>query len=302
MLAACSYNSQTKVDKQARAYEAKESGLKKLTVYFATCNGYMVPVTYPFNSSETDPVRKATELLLDGPKTEYLFRTIPKGTRLKDCYVSDGTAFVDFTKEFNKLSNSKDASKAVKSLCLTLGSISGVNMVQVLVEGKLVDEIHGIPMGQMLEHSWVNYFGTDYTDYKYVVYFVDSSGLYMVPVTYASETSEAIPKKAIERLIKGPNDDCLSSPVWPGTRLLDLKIEKGLATVDFSEQAIGYGGGSTAEAMFVESVLLTLGQFSDIKAVQFLIEGEKVECLPEGTRVKNPLEPIRDANPYSQVL
>jgi germination protein M len=299
MFTGCSGDPHTKLDKKARAHEAESSTLSKLTVYFSTCNGYMVPITYPLNQGD-EPVRTAAEILLEGPKTEYLFRTIPKGTRLKDCYVSDGTAFIDFTKEFNKLSNSKETSKAVKSLCLTMGSIPGVDTVQVLIDGKIIDEIHGIPMGQMLKHSWVNYSGSGYTENKYVVYYVDSSGLYMVPVTYASETGDSIPQKAIERLVTGPADSCLTSPVWPGTRLLNLKIEKGLATVDLSEQAIGYGGGTTAESLFVKSILLTLGQFSDIKAVQFLIEGDKVESLPEGTQVGIPLEPIRDANPYLQ--
>ena len=301
ILSGCTSSAQGQLEQQALGQEAEHAGLRSLTVYFATCNGYMVPISYPFDDSSGDPIKVATELLLEGPKTEVLFRTIPKGTRLKNCYVSNETVFVDFTSEFNKLVNKKDATKAVKSLCLTLGSIPGVEMVQVLIEGKPIEEIQGIYMNQVLKHSWVNYFGNGDTASKYVVYFADTSGAYMVPVTYGAESSNGIPRKAVERLVAGPQEDSLSAALWPGTRLLDFKIEDGIVYVDFSKKLTAHGGNITGESLFIKSLLLTMGQFSDIKGVQILIEGEIMEYLPEGTQVGVPLTPLREANPFDEV-
>lgn len=302
IISGCNHIGQTKIYKQARAQEAEKSPLRTLTVYFATREGYMVPITYPFTEPSADPARSSVEILLEGPDTENLFRTIPKGTRLKDCYVSNETAFVDFTEEFTHFGSTKEATKAVKSLCLTLGSISGVEMVQVLVEGQPVDEIQGVCMGQILKHSWANYFGSSNTGRQFKVYFADTSAMYMIPVTYVSETSDSIPRKAVEKLVKGPDVNSLAATVWPGTKLLDLKIKGGLATVNFSKEVTGYGGGTTAESLFIKALLLTLGQFSDIKGVQILVEGEKIDFLPEGTQISIPLRPLRDANCYAEGL
>lgn len=296
--AGCSSNVQGKAarNSQEEAAEQEKAQVGSVTVYFANGEGYMVPITYPCKDSSSDLVRAAMEKLLEGPQTENLFRTIPQGTRLKDCYVSNETAFLDFTGDFNKLNNAKEATKAVKSLCLTLGSIQGIERVQLLVEGQPVEEIHGVSMGQIMEHSWVNYFGSGEDGIKYIVYFADKSAMYMVPVTYVSDTREGIPRKAVERLIQGPGTQSLLSTVWPGTKLLDLKIEEGIVYVDFSRDVIGYGGGTTAENLFVKSLLLTLGQFSDIQGIQILIDGKSTEYLPEGTQVAAPLLPIREAN------
>lgn len=278
--------------------EAKEEGkpIADLTVYFANCGGYMVPISYPVEDSSADPLQTAILLLLEGPRSENLFRTIPKGTRLKDSYVSNETAFLDLTHEFSKLSNAKDAARAVKSLCLTVGSLSGVKEVQILVEGKPVEEIHGVAMGQIMQHSWANYFGQDEEGSKYIVYFSDPTATYMVPLTYVSETDEKIPLKAVEKLIAGPEDESLISTVSPGTGLLGLEIGDGIAYVDFSGGIMGSEAGLEQEARFLESLLLTLGQFSDIKGVQILVDGKTKEYLPKGTPIAIPLQPLTEPN------
>lgn len=282
--------------KRAQAQEEVKP-LGSLTVYFSSVSGYMVPVSYPFSGSEGDPVKTAVELLLQGPQSDHLFRTIPKGTKLKDCYVSNETAFLDFTKEIYRLSNSKDAAKAVKSLCLTIGSIPGVERVQVLVEGKTVKEIQGIPMSQIMEYSWVNYFGSKEEGSEYIVYYADCYD-YLIPVTFVSPTPEDIPRKAVERLIAGPGLESLQPTVSPGTELLGLDIKEGVAYVNFSKEAAGWGGGSNGEGRFVKSLLLTLGQFSDLKGVQILVEGKKMDYLPEGTLTGVPLPTLKEANSF----
>lgn len=278
--------------------EAKEESkpFAGLTVYFANCGGYMVPISYPVEDASADPLQTAIMLLLEGPRSENLFRTIPKGTRLKDSYVSNETAFLDLTHEFNKLSNAKDAERAIKSLCLTVGSLSGIKEVQILVEGKPVEEIHGVEMGEIMQHSWANCFGQVEEGSKYIVYFSDPSATYMVPLTYVSETHEKIPLKAVEKLIAGPGREYLISTVSPGTGLLGLEIGDGIAYVNLSEGIMSSEGGLEQETRFIESLLLTLGQFSDIKGVQILVDGKIKDYLPEGTPIAIPLLPLTEPN------
>lgn len=285
-------------DALGTSVEAKENvqTTNSLTVYFANCDGYMVPISYPSDDLSGEPVKAAILLLLEGPRSENLFRTIPKGTRLKDFYVSNETLFLDFTHEFNKLSNSQDVARAVKSLCLTVDSLPGVTEVQVLIDGELVEEIHGVAMNQILRHGWVNYFGSAAGSRKYVVYFSDRCSTYMVPVTYAANDDVKVAFSAVEKLVAGPENKGLIATSSPGTKLLGLEIKDGIAYVDFSGGITGFGEAPEAEQSFVESLLLTLGQFSDIKGVQIMIDGEIGETLPEGTPIASPLKPLSAPN------
>lgn len=296
LISGCKNGTPEKIEKPDEIRAARQAQLRNITVYFASPEGYMVPITYSFSKPVEDPAAVAIDKLLDGPNSDFLVRTLPQGTRLKNCYISNDTALVDFSEEFYRLSDSNAANTAVKSLCLTMGSIPGVEHVQLLVDGRPVKEIQGVSMGELLKLSYVNYAGSGEAPNKYLVYYAASKPIYMVPVTYASDTPENLPRKALEKLAAGPGREALYATLWPGTKILGLKIENGLATVNLSKEAVGYGGGTTAEGLFVKSLLLTLGQFSDIKEVQILLEGQKTELLPEGTEIGMPLEPPAYAN------
>ncbi len=281
--------------------EAEVQPRTSLLVYFASCDGYMVPISYPVDDPSANPVKTAIHLLLEGPQSEKLFRSIPKGTRLKDWYVSNETVFLDLTHEFYNLSNSKDVARAVKSLCLTVDSLPGVKEVQILVEGEPIEEIHGVAMNQILCHGWVNYFGNGEEGSNYIVYFAHRNASYMVPVTFVSDKDGKIARTAIEQLIAGPESDYLVSAASPGTKLLGLEVRDGIAHVDLAAGIAGFGADAEAEKRFVESLLLTLGQFSDIKGVQIMVEGKLKETLPEGTPIANPLKPLSAPNPVEAI-
>jgi len=274
-----------------------------VTVYYATREGYMVPVTYYVNKlSNKEIVKFAVEKLLEGPSNGYLQRTFPKDTKLKDWYIDKNTACVDFTKDFLEMENTRQAMEAINSLCLTLGNLPWVKNVHILVEGDVVKQIDGIATGQPLVRRFVNYYGEKEPKASFKVYFSDSYSMYMVPVTFGASPGENLPYRAMEELLSGPKLDGLMATVWPGTELLGLKINNGIATVDLNKRALEYGGGSTAERLFVKSILLTLGQFPEVEKVQILIEGKKVELLPEGTEIKEPLRPPLYANMAREIF
>lgn len=104
--------------------------------------------------------------------------------------------------------------------------------------------------------------------------------MYVVPVTVKGDKKN-LPLSALKRLIAGPPEESgLFPTIWPGTSVKNLQVEDGVATVDFNAKVLGYGGGTTAESMLVNSVVLTLTQFENIEAVQFLVEREKDGVFP----------------------
>lgn len=83
------------------------------------------------------------------------------------------------------------------------------------------------------------------------------------------------------------------TPFPQGTRLLRVSVKDGLAEVDFSRELIdNFPGGSTTEAMIVESLCKTLAQFSDIEKVRILVEGRRVETIGEHIDIGEPI-PVR---------
>jgi hypothetical protein len=74
-----------------------------------------------------------------------------------------------------------------------------------------------------------------------------------------------------------------------GTKILDCSIDHDLLTVDLEGKAFSYGGGSVAELGLVMSILYAAGQLDGVERLQLLFDGKKLEYLPEGTGVKEPI-------------
>lgn len=83
------------------------------------------------------------------------------------------------------------------------------------------------------------------------------------------------------------------SPFPEGTRLLRVRVENGLAEVDFSRELVdNFPGGSTTEAQIVESLCRTLAQFADVEKLRVLIEGKKIDTIGEHVDLSQPV-PVR---------
>ena len=95
-------------------------------------------------------------------------------------------------------------------------------------------------------------------------------------------------RDAVKELIRAQN-----SPIPEGTSLRGIKIEDGLATVDFSDAfQKNFHGSDTEEAQTINSLLLTLGQFPTIERVQILVEGKPIEALSQ-LSINEPLPVLR---------
>jgi spore germination protein GerM len=99
-------------------------------------------------------------------------------------------------------------------------------------------------------------------------------------------------KAAMEELLKGPSasDDAagLQTVIPAGTKLNDVTIEEGVATVDMSS-SFGSGGGSLSIQGRVAQVVYTLTQFPTVNGVSFELDGVAVTALGgEGLVLDHP--------------
>ena len=87
---------------------------------------------------------------------------------------------------------------------------------------------------------------------------------------------------AMKALLAGPTGSeqaaGLGTTIPAGTRLLGLTIAGTTATVDLSAEYAS-GGGSLSMMARIAEVVYTLTQFTTVRSVEFLLEGQPVEAL-----------------------
>ncbi len=108
------------------------------------------------------------------------------------------------------------------------------------------------------------------------VYYVKSTAdnMYLVREVHKVEKSEAVAGAALNELITGtPQTDGAYRVLPADTGVLGIKIEQGLATVDFSAEVLQANVGATGEALGIASIVNTLTEFPTVQKVQFTVDG-----------------------------
>ena len=102
-------------------------------------------------------------------------------------------------------------------------------------------------------------------------------------------------QESVEGLIKGPQWN-LTTAIPDGTRLLGIEVREGVAFLNFSKEiSERHPGGSSAELQTIYSIVNTVTlNFPDIKKVQLLIEGKKVNTLAGHIDISFPLSQDKD--------
>lgn len=131
------------------------------------------------------------------------------------------------------------------------------------------------------------------TKEKVTLYFGDKEAMYLIPEEReVAKGSKPIEQVIVEELIKGPRNPELSVTIPKEARLLSIKVDNGVAYVDFSKEIqTKHWGGSAGEAMTIYSVVNSLAQVPGIKQVQFLVEGKKQESLVGHIDITGPITP-----------
>ena len=123
-----------------------------------------------------------------------------------------------------------------------------------------------------------------------VLYFASEDGKNLVAEKREITFVTGIGKATIAELIKGPKNTKLRKTIPEGTKMMDIDIQNGLATISFSkEMHEKHMGGSNGEQLTLYSVVNTLTQFPTVNKVQFLIDGQAVETLAGHADITKPL-------------
>ncbi|MCG0275797.1 MAG: GerMN domain-containing protein [Thermosediminibacteraceae bacterium] len=231
----------------------------------------------------------AVEELLKGPQKEGLRSNIPEGTKLLELKVENKQATVNFSKEFRKFPGVMAESFAVISVVNTLTDLSDIEKVFILVEGEELVAPSGAPYGPLKKYD-IEKINQDLDKVAVTLYFAGENAMYLEPeVREVQKGDKPIEQIVVEELIKGPTKPGLFRTIPEGTRLLSIEVKDGIAYVNFSKEfKENHWGGSTGEAMTINSVVNSLTELPGIEKVQFLIEGKKEETLAGHVMLDQP--------------
>ncbi|QHA00958.1 Gmad2 immunoglobulin-like domain-containing protein [Dehalobacter restrictus] len=112
---------------------------------------------------------------------------------------------------------------------------------------------------------------------KVAVYYLKDSNneMYLVREVHEIPKSTGVARAALEELIKGTPVTTGAFKVLPAdTKILEVNIENGLATIDFSEEVLHANVGASGETLGIASIVNTLTEFPTIKKVQFTVNGK----------------------------
>ncbi len=253
--------------------------------YADTESDNLVPLSIPINPTLAAPA-VAIEKLLAGAPNEWVRSTVPENTKVLGLWADDLCVYLNLTTDI-LYADEETAALAIRSLVYTLDLFDPELPVQILVNSEIWDEIGGIQTGEPLSVERINDYSKG-SENAVTVWFANESASYLVPVTVAA--TEKTPEAAVKALLAGPPAESKLSPSFgQGVQLLDLSVDYGVATVDFNEALLDYGGGSTQELILLHSLQATLGEFDGIREIQLLVEDAKLDYLPEGSSILSPI-------------
>ena len=99
----------------------------------------------------------------------------------------------------------------------------------------------------------------------------------------------------VQALMAGTKEKGLTNIIPKQAKLNSVTVKKNVAYVDFSQGLVkSFVGGSTGEEMLVGSVVNTLTEFPEIKAVQILVDGKKIDSLSGHLDLSEPISRMKN--------
>lgn len=259
-------------------------GSMNTVAYYQDDNGYLVPVMRTIGAEEG--IARATLNLM--VKSVYndmeaarmgLRCVIPENTTF-DLDISDGVARLDMSKEALNSPDAVSEYNMVSAIVQTLTDFPTVEKVRFLIDGKQTERLtFGTGISGEFTRGYMNFESTDIQNAQSAVtlYFTGDSPSMIVPVTRAVYGKGDI-QTAVMELVNGPvSTSPLNGVIPSGCGLRSVKVENGVAYVDFTKEFISIAEETDGGRLALRALVLTCMQFEGVKSVKVLVEGEEYD-------------------------
>lgn len=268
---------------ESKQTDLEKTGQCQAVIYRLTTDGdYLLPITRTVKS-DGDVLDSSLQELFNW-QDEWSKPLLPEEIKFKKAEVQRGIAFINLTGDFEKINvGSGGEARIIDGLVRTATQFPQVKQAMILLNGEKAETLAGhVAIDHLLSpNPYINFINDEHPEgIKIQLYFSDSNGMYMIPVTYSVPKTTGVARAALEQLIKGPNEPGLNRTIPKGVKLLGIELEKGIAKVNFSrELSTNHWGGSSGESATISSIVYTLTALQGIDKVQILIEGKTGETI-----------------------
>ena len=272
-------------------------------LYLIDKNGYVVAQSMELPRTESVAKQALEHLVANGPVEAMLpngFRAVlPADTQLS-VNIKDGTATVDFSKEFANYKK-EDEKRILQAVTWTLTQFDTVDEVKLQLNGAPLEvmPVNGTPISEELSRAdGINLDNSevvDITNTKAItVYYVggEEGAYYYVPVTrrVSNEFKDNI-AAVVNELVQGPAyASNLLSEFQHDVKLLDdPKLEGGKVTLNFNESIYGSFEEKMVSEHVLNSLVLSLTEQAGIESVALTVKGAADVLTEKGEKLSEPV-------------
>ncbi|MGI6705221.1 MAG: GerMN domain-containing protein [Clostridia bacterium] len=297
---------QEKEEAIAKDKDSNQLTKKDVVLYFQDPMAqYLLPEVRNIQIVGTKYVAAIVNELVKGPKDARMYASLPKDLELKNDPVlaedEEGKTFItlNFSEELKEYVQDGSTSE-ILSLGAIVHSITDfmpdIDYIKVLIEGERIDRITdhiSAPGGKLFKEDFMHILGK-----RILIYFTDKEATGLIPVYRAVPKSDMrYARMIMEELIRGPYNR-----EYPDARpvisqgisskdISGIAVEKDLVKLNLSRNFYekSRGLGLAGESMLVFSIVNSLTELSNVKRVQFFIEGKTVETFSGHIDISAPL-------------
>lgn len=263
-----------------------EEGYRRTVLYYATDDGFIVPVMKMIPWEEgigkaalsylTDTEANRASAAMMGLQT-----VIPEGTALSLRIGSDGEATLDLS-GMEAQETVQEERAMVTAIVNTLTEFPTIDSVRITLDGQKVSELPNgtnvkaamAPFALNAEDGEISASTEGVT--ALTLYFPNQSASLNVPVTRYVEDGASI-ETAMRALIEGPQSDALRCCFPEGTELISADLFDGVATVDVSAEFLSAQYTEGLDAAAYTTMYLTANALEPVYELNLMVEGEPYE-------------------------
>ena len=251
--------------------------------------GWIVPLSVTRDPSQT-PLEQAVSLLRNGSLPQD-FRTLGASqSRVQGLTLRDSVLTVDMPPAFGVwvTRNLAEERAFVKAMVLTLTTFQDIASVRFTINGL---PMHGA-VGPFQLAETIN----RPTAVNSLLAAGNSLVLYLrlrdtdMLVPWSIPSARREPAVALQELIRFRGHERLASPVPGNLAVQSVRVEEGLAIVSLDKASVSlFLQGAFNQQFVLDALVYTLLEFTDIKEVQFLVDGRVLAPLGSNIDLSRPI-------------
>ena len=266
-----------------------ESGMRRTTLYFATEDGYVVPVMKKIPWEEGIG-KAALSYLVSGAENDRsasamgLKTVIPEGTQYTLRIGDDKEATLDLI-NCQPHSSKEQEQAMVVAVVNTLSEFDSIDTVKITVDGSDKNTLpNGTDISKPMEAFSLNVENSELpvsgTANKLTLYFPNLSASLNIPVTRYTDRVPSF-ATAVQELVKGTEDSRLLNCFPDGTELVSAYIYDGIASVEFNQAFADIENTEGRLEAARDAIYLCANEFEEVYGVDILVDGKQYSMHTE---------------------